>query len=576
MVPTWMRHYQRRWLRRDLVAGITLWGLVAPAAIAYAGIAKLDPEAGLYALVAGLVLYALIGTSNQLVAAPTSATAVLLAASVTALRPADREEYLALAAAMVVAVGAIFVIAGVARLGFVSQFLSRPVTDGFVVGLAIYVATTQLAPLLGVPQVDGTVPRRLWGIAQEITQVHALTLTIGIVALVMLFVLARLPWRVPGGLVVVVLGIAAGIAFDLEGNGVALVGSVPKGFPAFRLPDIAAQELWTLIPAAAGIVVVGYSEGLAVAENLARQHRDEIDPNRELLAYGAANVVSGFAGGMVVCGGMSPSALNDEAGARSPVSLLTSAAATVLTLVFLAQLLSELPLAVLAALIIYAASTMMRFDRIVEIGRLRRSEMALALLALFGVVLVGVLEGLAIAAVTSLLVLLYRASQPHVVVLGALPHEPGWGNIERHPEAVTIPGLIVIRLDTPLWYVNASTVQNRIQQLVTDADPPVRAVVLDSEVQFELDVTSLEVVDELFDWFEERELTVLLVQPHSRARRTLRRGGVMDRLPDEAIVRSIDSAVEVAGFDPATHSSPTDSPTTDGSPTDGSPTDGSP
>ncbi|MDP9143324.1 MAG: SulP family inorganic anion transporter [Actinomycetota bacterium] len=343
-IVAWGRRYKVSWLSRDVVAGLTLWGLVVPEGMAYAGIAGMPPEAGLYTAMAALVAYAIFGSSRQLVVVGTSATAALLAGTVAALNPEDADTYAAYAAALVLLVGLLFVLAGLAKLGFIAQFLPRPVMEGFVLGLAIFVAVGQLNKLFGVEKGEGNVPQKLWHVITELGDANWWSFAVGMVALIALFALPHLSKALPSGLVVLAGGILLSAALDLSGNhGVEVVGTLPEGLPSPRLPDLDAGDLWTLVPAAIGIMLVAYSEALGVAGSMASKHGYDIDPNQELIAHGVANLASGSIGGLVAGGGMSSSAVNDGAKARTQVSGLTAAVVIVLTILFLTPIFKDLP-----------------------------------------------------------------------------------------------------------------------------------------------------------------------------------------------------------------------------------------
>ena len=542
-----LRSYERRSLPFDLIAGLTLWGLVVPEGIAYAGIAGLAPQAGLYTLLAGLAAYGIFGTSRQLAASATSATAALIGSTVAALHPADAARYAALAAALVLLVGIAFLAAGIARLGFITQFLSRPVTEGFIIGLAIFVGVGQLNKLFGVEKGSGNVVRKFWHVVTQLDDANWTSFAVGAVAIALLFVLPRVAPRIPSGLVVLAAGILVSGAFDLESRrGVEVVGKLPSGLPSLALPHIAAADLWTLVPTAVGILLLGFSEALAVADDLARKHGYEIDPNQELRAFGIANLASGLFGGMVACGGMSSSAVNDGSGARSQVSVLVTAAATVVTVIALTPLFTSLPEAVLAALIIHAISHMLKFRALRSVARISPTEFWLAVLALAGVVLIDVLQGLVIAMLASLLLHIYRSSRPHLAVLGFDPANDRYGDIELHPAATTIPGVLAVRLDAQLYYANANTFRAELKSRIAEADPPIGVVVLDAEVQFELDVTSLEMLDELVDWLDDHDVGFLVVRPRPRVVATLDQFGLLERIGDGRLVESLEVAMQRA------------------------------
>ncbi len=329
-IVDWLPRYRRSWLRADAIAGLTLWGLVVPEGMAYAGIAGLPPQAGLYTLVASLLVYALLGTARHLSVQATSATAALLATSVAAAVAAagassDPKTYAAYAAGFVLVTGAVFLAAGIAKLGFITQFLSKPVMDGFVVGLAVFVTVGQLSKLFGVGKPEGNTIEKLIGTIKELPQADWTGFAVGAAALALLFLLPRLSRKIPAGLVVLFGAIALSAALDLEGaHGVAVVGTLPQGLPSPSLPDVPLSALAGMVVTAIGVVLLAYSEALGVAHEFAEKHGYEVDADQELNAHGVVNLVSGLLGGMIAGGSMSASAVKEGAGARTQVANLRS------------------------------------------------------------------------------------------------------------------------------------------------------------------------------------------------------------------------------------------------------------
>lgn len=552
----WGRRYQTPWLSRDVVAGLTLWGLVVPEGMAYAGIAGMPPEAGLYTAMAALVAYAVFGSSRHLVVVGTSATAALLAGTLAALKPEDAKMYAAYAAALVLLVGVVFLLAGLAKLGFIAQFLSRPVMEGFVLGLAIFVAVGQLNKLFGVEKGEGNVPQKLWHVLTQMDEANWWSLAVGIVALGALFLLPRVSKALPGGLVVLAGGILLSAALDLSGNhGVEVVGTLPTGLPSPGIPHVDAGVLWTLIPAAIGIMLVSYSEALGVAGSLANKHGYDIDPNQELIAHGFANLASGSLGGLAAGGSMSSSAVNDGAKARSQVSGLTAAIVVVLTILFLTPIFKDLPEAVLAALIIHAVSHLMSVSSLVKVRRLAPGEFWMGILALAGVLLIDVLEGLVIAMLASLLLVIYRSSRSSVTALGRLPgSEDLYTAMVRNPDAVPLDGVLIIRTDEPVYYANAISNRDAVRNLVRSTVPPVTTVVFDPQVQHDLDFTAIEILTELLDWLEAREIEVYLVATHSDLVASAKRGGLIHLIGRVHVAPTLpDVIAQLPPYQPATH-----------------------
>ena len=529
----WLPSYQRAWLARDSIAGFTIWGLLIPEMIAYASLAGLSPQAGLYTLLASLGLYALFGTSRQLVVAGTSASAVLLFSTVTALHPKDSAHYAALAAALVLATGAFFIVAGLCRLGFITQFLSRPVMEGFVFGLAIFVTISQLPKLFGLEKGEGDSIRQLAHVIANLGQTSMSTLAVGALSLAALFALERWAPKLPGGLLVLAVAIIVSWSLNLSHHGVATVGHIPTGLPSVSLPHVKAADFWALIPSAAGMMLVIFSEALGAGQTFADKHRYRLDPNQEMVAIGLANVGSGFLRGLAAGGSLSQTAVNDGAGARSQLSSMVAAALSLITVLALTPLFTDLPEAVLAALIIHAVSHLMKVAEMRRFYRLMPREFWLGMLTLVSVITLDVLPALIIGVAMSILMLVYRASRPHLSVLGALPDAPGaYADVERYPDAVPIPGILIVRPNAPLFYANAQAVQDGIRALVAQSRPAVHTVLLDLDANDEIDITSVEALTKLAAALERSHVRLGIVHLHGPARDLAERAGLLEHVTD--------------------------------------------
>ncbi len=435
----WLPSYQRADLPFDVIAGATVWGLLVPEMIAYAGLAGLPPQAGLYTLLATLSAYAIFGTSRHVIAAGTSAAAVLLASSVTGLAPKDFSDYAAHAALLVIFCGLLFLVAGVVRLGFIANFLSRPVVEGFVFGLAIFVTIKQLPKLFGIEGGSGDSIRQLAHVVTHLGDTNGPTLAVGVAALAVLFLGERFFPRLPGGLVVLVLGIVVSGALDLSAHGVAIVGKVPSGLPSVSVPHVSRSDIAPLLAGAAGMLLVIFSESLGAAENFATKHGYEIDPNQELIALGFANLGSGLLGGLGAGGSLSQSAVNDGAGARTEVSPLVASVLALVTVLFLTPVFKNLPEAVLAALIIHAVSHLSgevkEFSGCITTSSTLEFWVGLASSSP-DVVTIDVLPGLLIGVVSMVLLVIYHATRPpRPRCSGACRRFPTpTGDVGRHPD----------------------------------------------------------------------------------------------------------------------------------------------
>lgn len=532
-----------------MLAGLTLWGLLVPEAMAYAGIAGLPPQAGLYTLVASLLVYALFGTARHLSVGPTSATSALLAATVASVGVvAGSTSYGPTAVALVLVVAALFLVAGAARLGFVTQFLSKPVMDGFIVGLAVFVAVGQLNKLFGVSKVEGNTVEKLAHVVRGLPDANTATVLVSAAALALLFGLPRLSRALPAGLILLFGSIVVSDALDLEReHGVAVAGTLPEGLPTLAWPDLPWSTWLALVPSAIGIVLVAYSEALGVAREFADKHGYAVDPDQELTAHGAANLVSGLFGGMLAAGSMSASAVKEGAGARTQVTNLAAWAAVIVTVLFLTPLFETLPEAVLGALIIHALWHILVARKLQSIRAISRTEFWLGALAFAGVVLIDVLPGMIIGLVASLLLVLYRSSRPHLAVLGRVPGVPGkYVDVVRHPEAERAPGVLVVRIDAPIYFASALSVSAGIGAIIEAEDVPPHALVLDASSQDSLDITSAEELGKLVARLQHAGIEVVWAEVHQPVLEFARTSGLV-RLDPDHVFPTVDAAVQALG-----------------------------
>lgn len=499
--------YRRSWLRPDIVAGLTVWAVLVPEALAYATIAGVPPVVGLYAAVPSLILYALAGSSRHLVVGPMSATAALSAALIAPLAGADEGRYIALTTALAIATGVVGLLAGLLRLGFIASFISEPVLKGFIVGLALVIIIGQVPKLLGIAKHEGDFFEQLWGVLTGLGDTHWRTLLIGGLSLLLVLAVKRWLPLVPGALLAVLAGILAVALFDLDDKGVAIVGEIDPGLPVPGLPGgVGFGDYLDLLGPAVGVLLIGFAEGLGAAKTYAAKAGYEIDPNRELFGLGAANLGSGFTAGMVVNGSLSKTAVNGSAGAKTQVSGLVVAVLTVVTLLLLTGLFEQLPEATLAAVVIAAVIELVDIAALRRLyrvwtdwlghiyGRVARADFVAALAALFGVLLFDTLPGLLIGVGVAIVLLVYRGSRPHIAVLG--PRDGLWLDVHRHPGLAQRPHQLVVRVEAGLYFVNADHVRSRIEQLCT---AHTRLVVLDAETSPGIDVTAAAMLVDLRD-----------------------------------------------------------------------------
>jgi sulfate permease, SulP family len=539
----WLRHYRRAWLRGDVVAALTTWALVVPQAIAYAQIAGLPPQAGLFAAFAGLLGYGLFGTCRQLIVSPTSSTAAISAAIVAPVALGDPERYAAASAALAMLVGVVLIALGLLRMGFVSRFISAGVQVGFMFGLGLTIIVGQLPKLLGVPPGDGTFFGQAADLLGHLGDTNGWTAAIGLGSLAVLLGLKRVAPAVPAALAVVVAGIALVALFDLSARGVEVIGSVDGGVPLPAIPSVSWHDLLGLLPGAVAVAIIGYAESATVAESMGTEHGYDVEPDRELRAVGIANILSGLFQGFITGGGASQTAANDRAGAQTQLVSLLVAGLTVVTTIALLPLFRDLPQAALGAVVISAVVGFLNLAAMGRVRRLRRDSFVIALVAMVAVLALGVLQGLILAVVVSVGAFLIRSSRPSSSVLGRVPGTTAYVALEHAPAARTEPGRLVYRLNAPLLFVNAKRLRDGIRDELGDADPPVRVVLLDLSFTPELDIESVNVLGSLRSELERQGVALWLAGVHAQVLEMLDRSGLADQIGRAHLYRDVEDAV---------------------------------
>jgi sulfate permease, SulP family len=456
----------------------------------------------------------------------------------------DPKTYQAYASAFVLVTSLIFLAAGLARLGFITQFLSKPVMDGFVLGIAIFVVVGQLNKLFGVPKPEGNTVQKLLGIIKELPQANWVSFAVGATALALLFLLPHWNKKVPGGLVVLFGTIVLSAALDLHGQyGVEIVGTLPQGLPSFVFPRVPFTSYLAMILPAIGVLLVAYSEALGVAQEFAEKHGYEVDPNKELTAHAGANLLSALFGGMLASGSMSASAVKEGAGARTQVSNLVSWLATIITVLFLTPLFTSLPEAVLGALIIHALWHIIAARKLQKVRQASRVEFWFGVFALAGVLLIDVLEGMIIGVLASLLFVVYQSSRPHVSSLGRVPGVPGsYSDLTLHPDNVPVPGVLIVRVDGQLYYANALTVRDRVKAMIAEMETAPRAVILDAGAWYQIDLTSSNALNGLVKELHGKGINVYMAEVHVPVLDFGRRTGLFECIGEDHVFSTVDLA----------------------------------
>jgi high affinity sulfate transporter 1 len=544
----WLPNYNKDWLKGDLIAGLSVSALMVPTSLGYATISGVPVQYGLYAAAAGLIGFALFTTSKQVTQGPSSSTAAVLGAAVLAVASSGSDEAIQLAASIVLVAGVLFIIMYLLRMGWISDFLAASVLTGFTFGVAINVAAGELFKITGTESGGSNTWGKLWTWVTDLSDAHLTTVVVGVAALILVFGIAISAPRLPGALIAVILGIAATLIFDLGDRGVELIAEVPSGLPSVVFPDIGyiVDNFATIIAAAIGLLLIGFSVTTAAVREYATKHNYRIDINQELLAQGVSNVSSGFVQGVYVNGSLSKSPVNDQAGAKSQLSNLFQAVLIILTLLFLAGLFSELPEAVLGAIIIQAVVMgMMDVPEMKRLYEVRRPEFWLAMAALLGVMTFGILQGVFIGVGLSLIWLIAVSSRPNVPELGRRKGTHAFYDLDRHPDCETYPGLAILRFDGGLFFVNSGVLADQLRGIRIREGSGLNGVILSMEGVDFIDIEGADTIKSIAEAGNQRNIDVYLARVKPQVAEVLKRDGILDVMPKEHFHSDIAAAVRM-------------------------------
>jgi high affinity sulfate transporter 1 len=538
-------HYDRRDLRGDLMGGVTVTAYLIPQVMAYSALAGLAPQAGLAVIVVAMVLYAMVGSSRLLSVGPESTTALMTAAVLAPLAVGDPVRYAALAAMLAMLVGLYALLSGVLRLGFIGDLLSRPVLIGYMAGVAVIMISSQLGKVTGVDVAGDTFVEDIGSFAGNMLRdgVSWPTLAIGAsVAGLLLFFTPRYP-KVPVPLVVMLLATAVVAVFDLTAQGVTTVGDVSFDGMNVGLPSFDTSDLGILLLPALGIFVVGYTDNILTARAFATRSRTRVHNNQEFLAMGTANVSSSLVGGFPVSSSASRTSIAEASGARSQLYSLVAAVLTVIAVVAFSSVIAAFPAAALGGVVIYAAIRLIDVGEFRRLWRFRRREFLLAVFATAGVLLFDILYGVLAAVAISVVELLTRVARPHAAVLGQAPDVPGWHDIDDYAGSTQLPGLVVFRYDSPLFFANAEHFDRQCRAALDEAVPPARWFLLNMEGNTEVDVTGLDALEDFRQHCAHVGAELALVRVKHELREMLDRHGVGERIGDDRIFATLPTAV---------------------------------
>ncbi|MGH8046860.1 MAG: SulP family inorganic anion transporter [Chthoniobacterales bacterium] len=529
-VVHWLRNYNPSWLRGDAAAGVTLAAYLLPAALGDASLAGLAPEAGLYACLFGGLVFWLFCSSRHTSITVTSAISLLVGSSLGGMAGGDPSRYAALAAGAALLTAAIAFLAWLARAGAAVSFISESVMTGFKAGVALHLASTQLPKLFGVQGGHGDFWERMHIFLQHVGETNAASLAIGCAALALLVLGKKLLPNKPVALFVVIAGIAVAIVIDLGAHGVKLLGEVPRGLPMPALPAVNFEELDDLLPLALACFLLAAVETAAIGRMFAEKHGYRLDPNQEFLALAGANLASGLGRGFPISGGMSQSLVNESGGARTPLSSLIASGIILVVALFFTDLLRNLPQPVLAAVVLMAIASLVKVKELTRLWRVHREEFLVAMAALLGVLGVGLLKGVLIGAAISIVLLIRRASAPHVAFLGRIPGTRRYSDRERHHGNEPTPGVLAFRVESGIVYFNAEHVFDTVLAGLDAAPEPVRLVIGDLSASPQVDMAGARMFLALHSELTKRGIALRLVEARSGVRDMLRVEGVEEKI----------------------------------------------
>ena len=521
----WIPRYRREWLLPDVFAGVALWAVMVPEGMAYAGIVGVPPIMGLYTIVPALLGYALLGTSRQLVVGPDTATGLISALSVGAVATQGTADFNSLTSTLAVLIGIFFFCFGVLRMGWVASFIPTPVMRGFIEGLVYVTIIGQVPHLLGISGASGNFFTKLWNVLQHLPDVSVAPALTGIACLTAMLLLRYLAPGIPAALVVMAIATILIALLGGETTGVHVAGHIPSGLPHLTLPNLDSTILREFAPGALAIVLVGYAEALGAAKAAAMQSGGDIDPNQELVAHGPANILSGLFGGFLVVGSLSKTSVAMAAGARSQVANLVAAVFCFFTLILLTPLFRNMPQPALAAIVIAAMLHLTKPSYLRELFARNRWSFAIAVIVIGGELTLGVLQGIGLGVVLSMVTLIYRTSHPHGAELGQLPDTEAYRNVQRHPEAITFPGLLIWRIGGDLFFASIGHMSAALKASLA-ARPDVKHVLLDfTPVNF-IDISAADELLSLIKELRNRGITVAFARVRDAVRDDMRLAGI--------------------------------------------------
>jgi len=535
--------YEASWWRPDIIAAMSLWAVLVPQAMAYAQLAGVPAVYGLYTAFAAMIGYAIFGTSKFLNQGPESAVAIVAASTLVPLAAGDGDRYILLASMLAILVGIWSIFGGLARLGFITRYISRPILTGYIVGSAWIIVISQLPALLGFNVDEEGYYSAIGSIVRNLDLTNLWTLGLGLALIVLIYAMKRFTPKFPAYLAAAVVGTIVVVVFHLDDFGITLIGTIQSGVPLPKIPFVDLPDVVDLILPAAGIALLAYADSVVTAESLARPAGHKVDADQEFFGLGMASIASGFFQGFPVNGSQTRSVVLADSGAKSQMSGIISSILIVITLVLLTPLFELLPNVALAAIVIVAGVGLFDLREMRRLWKIQRADFVLMIITALAVIVIGMLPGILIAVVLSLLDVARRSSSPHTAILVQVPGTDTFRDVDHVEDAEPIPGLLIYRFDAPLFFANISVMTDEITRLVDEADPPCRWVLLDAESIHDIDTTAVEGLEELIEDLRDEGITIVFSRLRNAVRTIMDAAGLIDMIGEENIYLEVDDGV---------------------------------
>ncbi|MDD4378114.1 MAG: SulP family inorganic anion transporter [Eubacteriales bacterium] len=548
-ITEWARNYNKDWLRPDIIAGITVGAFLIPESIAYVSLANLPPEVGLYSAMIAVLVYVIFGTSRQLSVGPLSTLSILVGSTLGSLMIPNASQYAMIASLVAVIAGFLAILSWVLRLGFIVKFISKPVLTGFLAGIALFIASGQIAKLFGISGGSGTFFQRIYFFLTHIDQTNIPTLAVGVGGILFLYLATKKFPKLPNTLFLVLGSIVLITATNLTSLGVKVVGHIPQGLPSLVIPDPSLIDVNILITLAATVFLISYMEGYLFAAEYAAKNKYKIDKNQELLALGASNIAVGLFQGLPVAGALSRTAINNDSGAKTQLAGGVSGLVILLVLVFLTGIFTNLPETILAAIVIFIIKGLVDIPHLRNIYNFSKIEFIIAIITLLFVLFFGALEGIVIGVILSVVGLIKKMYNPHIAVLGKMPGKDQFLDIKRRPEAEIIPEVLIVRVDGSQIFLNTEDIKNNILNLIDHEYKDTKLFILDFEATSFIDHSGTEMLEDLYDELKQRGIKLKAANMYGPLRDSLQKTKLEEEIVESTVSLTIEDCIEIWGLE---------------------------